>query len=82
VIYLQAVVSQSRQGMHDSSSGMRRLAKMIDLCYPEVVQEGDDDDSQERKGVGGLLRRVMGKKKDKKGVNEDRYDLVTPFYEW
>jgi hypothetical protein len=68
--------------MHDSSSGMRRLAKMIDLCYPEVGQEGDDDDSQERKGVGGLLRRVMGKKKDKKGVNEDRYDLVTPFYEW
>jgi len=85
VRYLQAALDDSRRAIHDSSSGLRRLAKMVDFCYPEALRDDDDNHSPERGGgVGGLFKRVIGRNKIKKGVNEDTYDLVTPFVldEW
>ncbi|KAF8663410.1 hypothetical protein AX16_000982 [Volvariella volvacea WC 439] len=87
-LYLQAVLDESRRFMSDSSSGVRKLAKMVDSCYPAVKGESDlTDDTPERSGgVGGLFKRVMGRgNKPKKGRgNDETYDLVTPFVpdEW
>jgi hypothetical protein len=81
-MYLHAALEESRRAMHDSSSGMRRLAKLIDLCYPEVVYD-DGDHSPERRGMSGLFKRVIGmgnrNKKDCRRGNEETYDMVTPF---
>jgi hypothetical protein len=53
---------------------------MHDVFYPEVQQNDEEDDRLERGGgVSGLFKRVMGRNKARKGVNEDTYDLVTPF---
>ena len=68
--------------MNDSSSGMRKLAKMVDACYPSNEQSAYPPDSlRVPVGMGGLLKRVMGRgnKNKTRGVNEDTYDLVTPF---
>ena len=79
-MYLNAVLKDSRRAMHDSSGGLRRLGKMVDVFYPEVRQNDEEDDQPERSGgVSGLFKRVMGRNKARKGVNEDTYDLVTPF---
>ena len=78
-MYLHAILKESRRASHDSSGGLRRLAKMVDMFYPEVRQNDDEDDRLERGGVSGLFKRVMGRNKARKGVNEDTYDLVTPF---
>ncbi|KAJ7682638.1 hypothetical protein DFH06DRAFT_972395 [Mycena polygramma] len=82
-MYLQAALEESRKYMNDSSSGMRKLAKMVETCYPHVETNGDDG---ERSRVGGLFKKVMGRggrrdksKKGKGGGNEDTYELVTPF---
>ncbi|KAK7061924.1 hypothetical protein R3P38DRAFT_2832342 [Favolaschia claudopus] len=86
-LYLQAALSESRKYMNDSSSGMRRLGKMVDMCYPQLVEPGEDEGERSRMGMGGLFKKVIGRK-DKsrkgKGGNEDTYDLVTPFVldEW
>ena len=79
-MYLHAALAESRRAMHDSSSGVRRLAKMVDLCYPELASDDRESDT-ERKGVSGLFKRVIGRNKNKKEGrgNEDTYDLVTPF---
>jgi len=80
-MYLHAVLEDSRRVVHDSSSGVRRLAKMIDFCYPGPVEDEREHDP-ERRGVGGLFQRVIGRgnknKREGRG-NEDTYDLVTPF---
>ena len=79
-MYLNAVLEDSRRVVHDSSSGVRRLAKMVDFCYPGPVEDEREHDP-ERRGVGGLIRSVIGrghKKREGRG-NEDTYDLVTPF---
>jgi hypothetical protein len=81
-MYLHAILKESRRASHDSSGGLRRLAKMVDMYYPEVRQNDEEDDRQERGGgVSGLFKRVMGRNRGRKGpgVNEDTYDLVTPF---
>jgi hypothetical protein len=78
-MYLHAVLEDSRRAMHDSSGGMRRLAKMVELCYPELHEESQR--SPETKGMSGLFKRVIGMGRHKKEgrVNEDTYDMVTPF---
>ncbi|KAJ7044501.1 hypothetical protein C8F04DRAFT_941351 [Mycena alexandri] len=82
-MYLQAALEESRKYVNDSSSGMRRLAKMVETCYP-VESNGEEG---ERSRVGGLFKKVIGRagvRKDKSkkkggGLNEDTYELVTPF---
>ncbi|KAJ7178985.1 hypothetical protein C8R46DRAFT_1072091 [Mycena filopes] len=80
-MYLQAALEESRKYVNDSSSGMRKLAKMVETCYP-VESNGADG---ERSRVGGLFKKVIGRagvRKDKSkkgGLNEDTYELVTPF---
>ncbi|KAF8195717.1 hypothetical protein K438DRAFT_1906380 [Mycena galopus ATCC 62051] len=81
--YLQAALDESRKYMNDSSSGMRKLAKMVEMCYPQTVEPGEDEDKG--RSVGGLIKKVIGRggrkdrtKKDKRG-NDDTYELVTPF---
>ncbi|KAF7301815.1 hypothetical protein MIND_00747300 [Mycena indigotica] len=83
-LYLQAALEESRRQMSDSGSGVRKLAKMLETCYPTTDLKGDD----ERSRMGGLLKKLGRKdrrgKKGKGGGNEDTYELVTPFVldEW
>jgi hypothetical protein len=82
-MYLQAALEESRRYMSDSSSGVRKLAKMVETCYPTTAEPNGDDG--ERSRVGGLFKKVIGRggRKDKskkgKGGNEDTFELVTPF---
>ena len=84
-MYLQAALDESRRVANDSSSGARRLAKMHDHCYSDPDLEPP---SPEKKSMGGLFKRVIGRgpKNNGKvrGLNEDTYELVTPFVaeEW
>lgn len=73
--------------MNDSSSGMRKFAKMLQSCYPDEFDSGDR--VVERSGMSGLFKKVIGRggksnKKGRGGTNEEMYDLVTPFVpdEW
>ncbi|TFK43654.1 hypothetical protein BDQ12DRAFT_675338 [Crucibulum laeve] len=84
-MYLQAALEESRNYLSDSSSGLRKLAKMVETCYPSA--EDISLEPPERTSMGGLFKRVIGRgnKSSKKGRgNEDTYDLVTPFVpdEW
>ncbi|KAJ7228507.1 hypothetical protein GGX14DRAFT_413509 [Mycena pura] len=80
-LYLHAALEESRRYMNDSSSGIRKLAKLVEMCYPTYVDStGEDEPSR----MGGLFKKVIrGGRKDKarkgKGGNEDTYELVTPF---
>ncbi|KAJ6628782.1 hypothetical protein B0H10DRAFT_1777411 [Mycena sp. CBHHK59/15] len=82
-MYLQAALEESRRYTNDSSSGMRKLAKMVETCYPASVEGADAESERSRMGV--LFKKVIrrGGRKDKskkgKGGNEDTYELVTPF---
>ncbi|KAJ7068424.1 hypothetical protein C8F01DRAFT_978294 [Mycena amicta] len=85
-LYLQAALEESRRFTSDSSSGMRKLAKMVETCYPAASDSKSED---ERSRMGGLLKKFRGGRKDKGrkgkgGGNEDTYELVTPFVldEW
>ncbi|KAJ4478287.1 hypothetical protein J3R30DRAFT_3290692 [Lentinula aciculospora] len=85
-LYLQAALDESRRYFHDSSSGMRKFAKMLEHCYPDEFDSGAG--ATERSRVTGLFKKVIGRggKSSKKGRggNEETYDLVTPFVpdEW
>ncbi|KAJ6598906.1 hypothetical protein DFH09DRAFT_1129536 [Mycena vulgaris] len=86
-MYLQAALEESRRYINDSSSGVRKLAKMLEACYPTTAEPNGDDG--ERSRVGGLFKNLIrGGRKEKvkkgKGGNEDTYELVTPFVldEW
>lgn len=80
-LYLQSSLEESRKALHDSSSGMRKLAQLVNSCYPEDVPVYEESDLPERKGVRYRLRRVFGKKENRErgGGNEDVYELITPF---
>ena len=85
-MYLASVVEDSRRMAHDGSSGMKRLAKTLDLFYPAEVELGMEDDEPDKPGGGGVmgaLRNVFGKKKDQRRNDDNYADLVTPFVpEW
>jgi hypothetical protein len=86
-MYLQAALEESRRYVNDSSSGNRKLAKMVQSCYRTEDPVPERDRSTERSGVGGLFKRVIGRKNTpnrRGGGNEDTYELVTPFVpdEW
>ncbi len=86
-MYLQAALDDSRQ--QNDSSPLRRLAKMVQTCYPNDFTPLSTDEPEKSGGVSGLFKKVIGRgnKKGKKGGgggNEETYDLVTPFLpdEW
>ncbi|KAI6134985.1 hypothetical protein EV401DRAFT_1845067 [Pisolithus croceorrhizus] len=84
-MYLQAAVEDSRRAAIDGSGGMRKLAQFIDSCYPSDTDAAVFDGEAPKRGVGGMLKRVMGRSKGKGSRgNEEIYDLVTPFVadEW
>lgn len=81
--YLQSRVVTSRQ-MADTT-GLRRLSKLVDRFYPN---DGDMNGAMEApaKKIGGIFSKVMlGKRAAKRAgkagadVNDESYDLVTPF---
>lgn len=85
-MYLHAALEDSRRYLNDSSRGNRKLAKMVQTCYP-VREEDGLPGSPERSSVGDLFKRVIGRSNNKStrtGGNEDTYELVTPFVpnEW
>ncbi|KAF8192469.1 hypothetical protein BJ912DRAFT_848961 [Pholiota molesta] len=88
--YLQVALEASRQHSGDSSSGLGKLGKTVQMCYPNVGQGGlSEFDIPERSSVTHLFKRVIGrsnnnKKKGKTSNNEETYQLVTPFVpdEW
>jgi hypothetical protein len=79
-LYLQAALEESRKAMHDSSSGMRRLARCVDEYYPK---EKEQDDAAPKRP---FYKRIIGRgsKNREGGRNQDTYELVTPFIasEW
>ena len=86
-MYLQSAVQDSRRAANDSSSGLRKLAQYIDNCYQtEADRVAPIDQVVSKRGVGGMIKRVMGRNKTNKNSrgNEEIYDLVTPFVsdEW
>ena len=87
-MYLQSAVQHSRRASGDTSGGLRKLAQYIDNCFPGDAETAAaiDDDSTPKRHLGGIFKRVMGRSKGPKGsqVNDQIYDLVTPFVadEW
>lgn len=74
-MYLQAVLDESRRHLGDSSSGVRKLAKMYDACYPPSPHEASLYPPETPNSVGGLFKRVIGRgnrnNKKARGTNED-----------
>jgi hypothetical protein len=85
-MYLTAALEESRRALGDSSSGLRRLAKMIDQFYPnQASQREAGDEEGRRRGGRAFIGRLMGRSsRPQGGRNADVYDLVTPFVpdEW
>jgi hypothetical protein len=89
-MYLTSALEDSRRALSDSTSGLRRLAKMIDQFYPSQPSRGtvgDDEPEVRRRGGRGLIERLMGRTirpQAQGSLNADVYDLVTPFVpdEW
>ncbi|KAA1466309.1 hypothetical protein DENSPDRAFT_790836 [Dentipellis sp. KUC8613] len=87
-MYLASALEDSRRALNDSSSGLRKLAKMVDQFYPDNNPSGElGGDSTERLATRRFLGRFVrrgNKSKDNRGGNADRYELVTPFVpdEW
>jgi len=85
-MYLTAALEESRRALGDSSSGLRRLAKMIDQFYPNQASHREAGDEEvRRRGGRAFIGRLMGRSsRPQGGRNADVYDLVTPFVpdEW
>ncbi|KAI0327788.1 hypothetical protein GY45DRAFT_1256372 [Cubamyces sp. BRFM 1775] len=76
--YLASALENSRDAMHDSSSGLRRLAKYIDQFYPS--DRVGLDDAPERSGMRQRLKNLVGiGHKPQRDRNAEMYELVTPF---
>ncbi|KAI0650329.1 hypothetical protein C8Q79DRAFT_900044 [Trametes meyenii] len=76
--YLASALENSRAAMHDSSSGVRRLAKHVDQYYPSdrIVLE----DAPERSGMRQRLKNLVGiGSRPQRDRNAEMYELVTPF---
>lgn len=69
--YLMDAVDESRL---DSSSGMRRLSKLVDTFYPSEQGSGNE----EAEPSGGILN-FFKRKKPPAYRNDQIYDVVTPF---
>ncbi|KAI9512255.1 hypothetical protein F5148DRAFT_1279978 [Russula earlei] len=86
-MYLASALEESRRALNDSSSGHRRLAKMIDQFYPKEqgpAAVGEEEEVR-RRGGRAFIGRLMGRSsRPQLGRNAEVYDLVTPFVpdEW
>jgi hypothetical protein len=83
-MYLASVLEESRRAAGDSSSGLRRLAKMINHFYPSQESPGEEEEHR-RRGGRAFIGRLMGRtsRPPQGGRNAEVYDLVTPFVsEW
>lgn len=85
-LYLQAVLRDSRRAMNDSSSGLRRLAKSIDMIYPPTTEHmegfGPEMATPDRHRVGNFFRRALGRgdrNTGQRGGNDESFDIITPF---
>lgn len=82
-MYLQAVLDDSRRAMNDSSSGLRKLAKIADSIYPAVnASDGlNESAGSDRLKVGNFFRRALGRgdRNSRRGGNADTYEFITPF---
>lgn len=82
-LYLQSAMrdSRARKVQNDPPNGMRRLAKMVAECYPEEVANWEQEGWKPSRGVGNLFKRVVGRggAREASLVNEDVYDIITPF---
>ncbi|KAI9466915.1 hypothetical protein BJY52DRAFT_28669 [Lactarius psammicola] len=84
-MYLASALDDSRRALSDTSSGVRRLAKMVDQFYPNESTPAGGEEEVRRRGGRALIGRLMGRtSKPPRGRNADVYDLVTPFVpdEW
>ena len=86
-MYLTAALEDSRRALSDSSSSLRRLAKMVDQFYPnQASQREAGDEEGRRRGGRTFIGRLIGRspRPPQGGRNADVYDLVTPFVpdEW
>lgn len=91
-MYLQAALEDSRRAMHDSSSGIRKLAKCVDSYYTNdrdvtsVIEDDAADGGNSRRSnfFKKVIARVPGNKQKGRGRNEEVYEFVTPFVpdEW
>jgi hypothetical protein len=82
--YLMTALEDSRRAMSDRSSGYYRLAKAVDTFYPQRggnMSVEDDEADKERLRFGDRVRGLFGRgTRTNRPNNDDRYDLVTPFY--
>jgi len=86
-MYLASALGDSRRALNDSSSGVRRLAKMVNQYYPNQensVEVGGGQGRKKGKGGRALIGRLMGRQPRQQGGNAEVFDLVTPFVpdEW
>ncbi|KAI0304204.1 hypothetical protein BC826DRAFT_982033 [Russula brevipes] len=86
-MYLASALENSRRALNDSSSGVRRLAKMVNQYYPkqqDPVEVGGGQGQGRKKGGRALIGRLMGRQPRQQGGNAEVFDLVTPFVpdEW
>jgi hypothetical protein len=84
-MYLASALEESRRAPGDSSSGIRRLAKMVNYFYPSEQSPGEEEERRRRGGGRAFIGRLMGRtsRPPQGGRNAEVYDLVTPFVsEW
>ncbi|KZV95180.1 hypothetical protein EXIGLDRAFT_485259 [Exidia glandulosa HHB12029] len=83
--FLTEKMAESRAAAKkDSSSSLRRLAKIVEVAYPEVKEPRVREPGERRAMIMDVLmfkRGFLGKKKGSGGglENDQTYDLVTPF---
>lgn len=79
--YLHEVLMASRRGSADKLSGIGKLAKVMDACYPsEAVVNGVEGGDDVERSKLARIKRLLGRKEGRSaGVNDETYDMVTPF---
>jgi len=82
-MYLQSALQDSRRALHDSSSGLRKLAKCVDSYYQHEPEFVGVEEAPEKRSFGGVFKKVIGfgnrQGKGNRGGNEDVYEFITPF---
>jgi hypothetical protein len=87
-MYLQSALEDSRRAIHDSSSGLRKLAKSVDSYFASERDFVGVDEGPEKRSFGGVFKKVIGRankqSRGNRGGNEETFELVTPFVpeEW
>ncbi len=85
-MYLASALEDSRRALGDSSSGLRRLAKMIVQFYPNQQARVAADEEPRRRGGRAFIGRLIGRtsRSPERRHNAEVFDLVTPFVsnEW